>query len=82
MSRLLLREQGGQLMARHDRTGELIDDADTDTLPPPYRGHDPRCRDGWLGEDPDGRIRPCLTCRPHLAHRDERLRHQLQGPTP
>lgn len=33
-------------------------------------GHDPRCRRGWLGEDPDGRPRPCLTCRPWLAHVD------------
>lgn len=32
--------------------------------------HDSRCRRGWLGEDPDGRPRPCLTCRPWLAHVD------------
>lgn len=25
------------------------------------------CFDGWLGEDDEGRPRPCLTCRPGLA---------------
>jgi hypothetical protein len=29
--------------------------------------HMARCRDGWLGEDNDGRPVPCLHCRPHLA---------------
>ncbi|WP_433608725.1 hypothetical protein [Prescottella agglutinans] len=43
-----------------DRTGEPVDD--TDIRPP----HDPRCRNGWLGEDIDGRVIPCLRCRPHL----------------
>lgn len=33
----------------------------TDTHPP--------CVDGWLGEDDQGRPRPCLTCRPHLKAR-------------
>lgn len=32
--------------------------------------HDPRCRRGWLGEDPGGRPIPCLLCRPWLAHVD------------
>lgn len=31
--------------------------------------HDPRCCDGWLGEDLDGRLVPCLACRPHLLDR-------------
>lgn len=31
--------------------------------------HDPRCRDGWLGEDDAGHPIPCLQCRPHLAAR-------------
>lgn len=31
--------------------------------------HDPRCEDGWLGEDERGRPIPCLQCRPHLARR-------------
>jgi hypothetical protein len=31
--------------------------------------HDPSCRDGWLGEDLDGRLVPCLRCRPHLVDR-------------
>lgn len=30
------------------------------------RRHTKRCRNGWLGEDPDGRPIPCLRCRPHL----------------
>lgn len=33
----------------------------------PRRGdkaHD--CRNGWRGEDDDGRPIPCLLCRPHL----------------
>lgn len=30
------------------------------------REHDQRCRRGWLGEDEQGRPRPCPTCRPHL----------------
>jgi hypothetical protein len=28
--------------------------------------HDPLCTSGWLGEDLDGRLTPCLSCRPHL----------------
>jgi hypothetical protein len=40
--------------------------------------HNPNCRDGWLGEDEDGRLVPCLTCRPHLTDRRERFRRQLQ----
>lgn len=30
--------------------------------------HDQACTGGWVGEDDDGRPRPCPTCRPHLAH--------------
>lgn len=30
--------------------------------------HDLECRGGWRGEDETGRPRPCLRCRPHLAH--------------
>lgn len=26
-----------------------------------------RCERGWLGEDLDGRLVPCIICRPHLA---------------
>lgn len=29
--------------------------------------HPASCEDGWLGEDPQGRLVPCLVCRPHLA---------------
>ena len=28
--------------------------------------HDPRCVNGWLGEDEAGRPIACLVCRPHL----------------
>lgn len=30
------------------------------------REHNPDCRNGWLGADLDGRMIPCLTCKPHL----------------
>lgn len=29
--------------------------------------HDPRCRDGWLGDDEHDHPIPCLECRPHIA---------------
>lgn len=45
----------------HDRTG---DPDPTDRGP----WHDPRCRDGWLGENADGKPIPCYVCRPHLRH--------------
>lgn len=35
---------------------------------PPDPPHDSSCVGGWLGEDDQGRPRPCLVCRPHLAH--------------
>ena len=31
--------------------------------------HDPRCRNGWLGETPQGHPIPCTHCRPHLKAR-------------
>lgn len=65
-------------MARHDRTGELIEDDELDQVAL-HRDHDPRCSDGWLGEDDDGRLVPCLTCRPHLAGRREQLARLLAG---
>ncbi|MHA4852451.1 hypothetical protein L1080_023355 [Rhodococcus sp. MSC1_016] len=43
-----------------DRTGEPIDD-ETNRV-----DHRHGCR-GWLGEDQDGRLIPCLICKPHLA---------------
>lgn len=63
---------------RHDRTGELIE-IDDEPYPPPFRPHDFRCRDGWLGEDADGRLIPCLTCRPHLADYRVRFARRLTG---
>lgn len=48
-------------MGRLDRYGEAIDLNDSQP-----ELHDPRCRDGWLGEDAHDRPIPCLACRPHL----------------
>jgi hypothetical protein len=61
--------------ARRDRTGELVED-DVEQLPVP---HDPLCRDGWLPATTDDRARPCLTCKPHLRGRRDRLRRRLEG---
>ena len=36
---------------------------------------DHRCARGWVGEDPEGRPIPCLTCKPHLR------RHPAEQPT-
>lgn len=33
--------------------------------------HRPDCEGGWLPDHPDGRPRPCLECRPHLAVDDD-----------
>ncbi|WP_157514994.1 hypothetical protein [Nocardioides sp. J54] len=49
-------------MSRVDRYGDPIEDEPEEA----DRWHDPRCRDGWLGEDLQGRPVPCLQCRPHL----------------
>lgn len=41
------------------------------------RRHDPSCSGGWLGEDLDGRLIPCLDCRPHLIRlHDGRIVHR------
>lgn len=46
-----------------DRYGEVVDlDA------PARKPHDPRCRNGWIGDDEDGRPIPCRQCKPHLEH--------------
>lgn len=47
---------------RRDRTGELLDDEDQ-AEPEPERH---LCNGGWLGEDEQGRPRPCSSCKPHL----------------
>jgi hypothetical protein len=42
--------------------------------------HDPRCRAGWLGEDLNGRLVPCLMCRPHLVRlSDGRIVHRASA---
>ena len=51
-------------MGRLDRYGEPIE-LEVEDLPT----HDPRCADGFLGEDEVGRLIPCLVCRPHLIGR-------------
>lgn len=48
-----------------NRYGDTLDD-DPVVASRATTTHDPRCRSGWLGEDLDGRIIPCLRCRPHL----------------
>lgn len=68
------------MTGRRDRYGELVDDD------PPAEGtapttHDPRCRRGWLPDTDDGRAVSCLTCRPHLVHRRDRLARLLGRPT-
>lgn len=45
-----------------DRFGEEPDEVSTEVA----TSHDPQCRNGWLGEDLDGRMVPCLVCKPHL----------------
>lgn len=45
-----------------DRYGEER----TDTASTPPLPHE--CDNGWLGEDEQGRPRPCLRCRPNLAN--------------
>ncbi|WP_157180459.1 hypothetical protein [Protofrankia coriariae] len=44
------------------------DREDALTAPPPTPPHPADCT-GWLGEDNEGRARPCLTCRPWLRRR-------------
>jgi len=48
--------------ARELREAEAAAQAEADAAP--RHGRD--CADGWLGEDDQGRPRPCLACRPHL----------------
>lgn len=54
-------------MTRYDRYGDLVEDGLP--LEESEETHDPRCFDGWLGEDRQGRPVPCLDCRPHLRSR-------------
>lgn len=49
-------------------------DGEQDVLPVEHE-----CADGWLGEDGDGRPRPCPVCRPHVARGRRRLRDRLEG---
>lgn len=49
-------------MRRYDRYGDPIE---PEHIPP----HEARCKNGWLGEDAEGRPIPCTRCRPHLTKR-------------
>lgn len=51
---------------RHDRYGELLEAGEGQAAP-----HG--CRDGWIDRDAE-RPRPCLRCRPYLAHRPPKPR--------
>jgi hypothetical protein len=65
---------------RYDRTGEQVeDDVEDGADPTPTTPHDPMCRDGWLGETPDGRLVPCDACRPWIKERRQRLARVLAG---
>lgn len=46
---------------RLDRYGDPIED-DAEEAPVEHP-----CTDGWLADDPTGRRRPCLVCKPHLV---------------
>jgi hypothetical protein len=48
-----------------DRYGDEVDSTQPIRAP-----HNTDCRSGWLGEDLDGRMIPCLQCKPHLARRN------------
>lgn len=48
-----------------DRFGDAVD-LDTPENPKVRAPHNPDCRKGWLGTDLDGRMIPCLICKPHL----------------
>lgn len=52
--------------AREQREAEQLD---LEAADQERRRHDRDCRGGWLGEDDQGRPRPCLRCRPWLAVR-------------
>ena len=52
-------------MHRYDRYGEPIE------IETP-RPHEASCRNGWLGEDSEGRPVPCTICRPHLQKETQR----------
>lgn len=62
------------MTATRDRYGEATDEGVAGTTAAP---HDPNCQNGWLGEDNDGRLVPCLQCRPHLIGRRERALRRL-----
>ena len=47
---------------RYDLFGERIEDDE----PTPAMPHPETCERGWLGQDLDGSLVPCLVCKPHL----------------
>jgi hypothetical protein len=50
-------------MTRRDRYGEPA----ADPVPAATVDHDPRCRNGYLGEDDNGHPIPCPGCKPWLV---------------
>lgn len=58
---------------RRDRSGELVDE--------PPEGAEPEhvCQNGYLGEDHEGRPRPCPICKPNLLNTRDRLEEQMTG---
>jgi hypothetical protein len=61
-----------------DRDAHTYTTPDGETHPMPEH----RCSDGWIGEDLDGRPRPCPVCRGHLRRRrGEDREHGLTGYT-
>lgn len=52
---------------RYGIDGERIEDDEPTPQP-----HPPTCERGWLGQDLDGSLVPCLVCKPHLITYFER----------
>ena len=69
------------MTASRDRYGERLseDESLTDNRSVRSVAHDPACTAGWLGEDGAGRLVPCLTCRPHLVGRRDRVLRRLRA---
>lgn len=66
-------------MAELDRFGEpLVDPIVGEPDPAPDCG----CTDGWLGEDDEGRPRPCYECKPSLRPEVRRYRAGITDQKP
>lgn len=66
------------MTARHDRTGERLDDDQVAEL---EAAELHTCDAGWLGEDALGRPVPCDICKgQRLREAREHLRRRIEGP--